>query len=85
MAVIGRPGKRVKAFAAIVGGSAMVALGAVGVFTGGGSTGGPPVVMSVGQMTMGDTETASYSETMVTSAAVPADKATPPCGFNSGC
>ncbi len=77
MAVNGRRGKRVKALAAVVGGSAMVALGAVSAFTGGGSSGAPAVVMSVGQMTMGDTATVAYSATEETSVAVPVDKAKP--------
>jgi hypothetical protein len=41
--------------------------------------------MSVGEMTMGDTATVGYSATEETSVAAPADTATPPCGFNSGC
>ena len=77
MAVIRRPGKRVKTFAALVGGGAMVAMGVVTALTGGGSSGAPARVMSVGEMTMGDTATVGYSATIETSMAVPADKAKP--------
>ena len=75
---------RVKLFAAVVGAGAMVALGVGGAVTGGGGS-AAPATLSVGEMTMGDTETAAYSATEQTSMAVPADKAAPPCGFNSGC
>jgi hypothetical protein len=77
MAVNRRPGKRAKVLAAVVGGSAMVALGTISAFTGGGSSGAPAVVMSVGEMTMGDTATVGYSATIETSVAVPTDKAKP--------
>ena len=63
--------------AAVVGGSAVVALGTISAFTGGGSSGAPAVVMSVGEMTMGDTATVGYSATIETSVAVPTDKAKP--------
>ena len=82
MAVIRRPGKRVKTFAAVLGGGAMVALGAVSAFTGGGSSGAPAMV-SATQMTMGDTATVNYSATEETSMAVPTDKA-PPFGGSGG-
>jgi hypothetical protein len=85
MVVIRRSRKKAKTFAAVVGGGAMVALGAVGALTGGGGS-AAPVTLSVGEMTMGATATADYTETSVqTSVALPADKATPPCGFASSC
>ncbi len=85
MAEIRRTGKRVKALAAVLGGGAMVALGVVGAVTGGSAPAGPSV-MSAGEMTMGATVTADYTETSVqTSMATPGDKAAPPCGFKSGC
>jgi hypothetical protein len=70
-------------FAAVVGGGAMVALGAAGVLTGGSSSSETPVNLSVGEMTMGATDTVAYSATMETSMAVPADKA-PPFGGSGG-
>jgi hypothetical protein len=79
-----RPVDKFKALAAIVGAGALVTLGTVGALSVGSST-EAPVVMSVGEMTMGDTETAAYSATEATSMAVPAEKASPPCGFSSSC
>jgi hypothetical protein len=79
-----RPISKVKALAAIVGGGALVTLGMVSAIDAG-SSASAPVVMSVGEMTMGDTETAAYSATEATSVAVPADKASAPCGFESAC
>jgi hypothetical protein len=76
MVVIRRSGKRAKVLAAVVGGGAMVALGIVGALTGGSSP-GTPVVLSVGEMTMGATDTVAYSQTIATSMAVPAVKAPP--------
>lgn len=75
---------RVKVLAAVVGGGALITLGAVGALNGDTST-GAPVVTSAGEMTMGDTATAAYSATEETSMAAPGDTAAPPCGFNSGC
>jgi hypothetical protein len=80
MLVTRRSGKSVKMFAAVVGGGAMVALGAAGVLTSSSET---PVNLSVGEMTMGATDTVAYSATMETSMAVPADKA-PPFGGSGG-
>jgi hypothetical protein len=74
----------VKKLAAVIGGGAMVALGVVGAFTGGGQAAAPSVV-SAPEMSMADTATAAYSATEETSMAVPADKASPPCGFSSSC
>ena len=77
MVVTQRSGKSVKTLAAVVGGGAMVALGIVGALSGG-SSAQAPAVLSVGEMTMGATATADYSETTIaTSLAVPADKAPP--------
>ena len=85
MVVTRRSGKSVKTLAAVVGGGAMVVLGIVGALSGG-SSAPAPAVLSVGEMTMGATATADYTETsMATSLAAPGDKATPPCGFKSGC
>ena len=76
--------KRVKTLAAVVGGSAMVALGVAGMFTG---NDGPsaPAVVSAPEMSIGSTATEAYSATEETSMAVPTDKATAPCGFGSSC
>ncbi len=83
MTVNRRPVKRVKTLAAVVGGAALITLGTVGALSGGSSSGAGPAVMSAGEMTMGDTATAEYSETTIaTSVAVPGDKAAPPCGFS---
>ena len=77
MVVTQRSGKSVKTLAAVVGGGAMVVLGIVGALSGG-SSAPAPAVLSVGEMTMGATATADYSETTIaTSLAVPADKAPP--------
>ena len=77
MVVTQQSGKSVKTLAAVVGGGAMVALGIVGALSGG-SSAQAPAVLSVGEMTMGATATADYSETTIaTSLAVPADKAPP--------
>jgi hypothetical protein len=84
MVVNQRPGIKIKALAAIVGGGALITLGAVSALSEGGSPAAPAVV-SAGEMTVGDTATAAYSATEETSMAVPGDKAPPPCGFNSGC
>ena len=84
MVVNQRNGIKLKALAAVVGGGALITLGAVGALTGGSSP-DAPTVMSVGEMTMGDTATAAYSATEETSVAVPGDKAAPPCGFSNGC
>ena len=85
MVVTRRSGKKAKAFAAVVGGGAMVALGIVGALSGGSSP-APHQVVAVGVMTMGATATADYTETQVaTSLAAPGDKATPPCGFGTSC
>jgi hypothetical protein len=74
--------KKVKAIAAAAGGGALVALGIVGVLTGG--TGpATPAVVSAPQMSLGDTATAAYSATEETSMAVPVDKA-PPYGGSGG-
>ena len=85
MVVIRRSRKKATTFAAVIGGCAMVALGVVGALSGG-SSAPAPAVLSVGEMTMGATATADYTETSVqTSVALPGDKATPPCGFSSAC
>jgi hypothetical protein len=83
MAVIRRPGK-VKLLAAAVGGGATLTLGVLGAVSGG-SEPTHPLVLSVGELTMGGTATAAYSATIATSLAVPTDKATPPCGFGTSC
>jgi hypothetical protein len=83
MAVIRRPGK-VKLLAAIAGGGAMLTLGVLGAMSGG-TEPAAPMVLSVGEMTMGDTATVGYSATEATSLAVPTDKASPPCGFGTSC
>lgn len=85
MAAIRRFNTKARTIAAVVGGGAMVAMGVVGAMTAGGGSSAPSYV-SVGEMTMGATATADYTETSVqTSVALPGDKATPPCGFSSGC
>jgi hypothetical protein len=85
MVVTQRSGKTVKTFAGVVGGGALVAMGVVSALTAGSSPGAHQSI-AVGEMTMGDTVTADYTETSVqTSVALPADKATPPCGFSSSC
>ncbi len=77
MAGYRRLNMKVKTVAAVVGGGAMVALGVVGAASAG-SGPAAPSVLSVGEMTMGNTATADYTETSVqTSVAVPADKAKP--------
>jgi hypothetical protein len=83
MAVIRRSGKKAKVLAAVVGGGAMVALGTISALAGGGSSAGGPAILSVGEMTMGATDTVAYSQTIATSMAVPADKA-PPFGGSGG-
>ncbi|RDH76780.1 hypothetical protein DVS77_18160 [Mycolicibacterium moriokaense] len=70
--------------AAVVGGGAVLTMGVLAASSGE-SRPAAPVVLSVGEMTMGATATAAYSATEATSEAVPADKATPPCGFESAC
>ena len=83
MAVTQRSGKPVKMFAAVVGGRAMVALGVVGALSGGSSPATHQVI-ATGEMTMGATATADYTETSIeTSMAVPADKAKPFGGSGS--
>lgn len=72
----------VKTLAAMIGGGALVALGAVGMLTGG-SGPGAPTVMSAPEMSMGSTATAAYSATEETSMAVPVDKAKPYGGSGS--
>ena len=76
MAGIRRFDTKVKTAAAVVGGGAMVALGIVGAISAGSGPANPSV-MSAGEMTMGSTATAGYSATLVTSVAVPTDKAKP--------
>lgn len=75
---------RVKTFAAVVGGGAMVALGVIGGAMAGNGPSAPATV-SAPEMSLGDTATAAYSATEETSMAVPTDKASAPCGFASGC
>jgi hypothetical protein len=77
---------RVKLCAAVVGVSAAFALGALGAATTPADSVEGPAIVSAGEMTMGDTATADYTETSVqTSMAVPGDKASPPCGFSDSC
>jgi hypothetical protein len=77
---------KAKTVAAVAGGGAMIALGVVGGISAGSGPAAGPSVLSVGEMTLGNTQTADYTETSVqTSVALPADTATPPCGFKSGC
>ena len=66
----------VKTVAAVIGGGAMVALGAFGVFSGG-SAPTAHMVVSAPEMSLGSTATAAYSATEETSMAVPTDKAKP--------
>jgi hypothetical protein len=83
MAVTQRSGKPVKMFAAVVGGGALVALGVVGALSGGSSPATHQDI-ATGEMTMGGTATANYTETSIeTSMAVPADKAKPFGGSGS--
>jgi hypothetical protein len=85
MVVTQRSGKTVKRLAAVVGGGALVAIGVMSAIIGGGGS-AAHVTLSVGVMTMGATQTADYAKTSIeTTMAVPAAKATPPCGFSSSC
>src|ERR1700710_1484856 len=84
MVVNQRHGIKFKALAAVVGGAALITLGTVGALSEGAGPAAPSV-MSAGEMTVGDTAPAGDSATEEPSMAVPGDKASPPCGFNSGC
>ena len=81
MALIPLPAKRLKAFAAVLGGSAVLALGALAATSGDTST-HPATFVSKGGMTTGETATVQYSATLSTTEAVPEDKA-PPFGGSS--
>jgi hypothetical protein len=83
MAVI-RRSRKAKIVAAVAGSGAVLTLGVLGAVSGG-SHPAAPKVLSVSEMTMGNTATVQYSETEQTSVAVPGDKASPPCGFESSC
>jgi hypothetical protein len=73
--------KRVKLLSAVIGASAVVAVGAVGVAVAN-ERSGPGTVMSAPGMTLGPTATTTTPPAVpVTSIAVPVDKATPPKGF----
>ena len=81
MALIHVSAKRLKTYAAVVGGSAVLAMCAVVALSANESTPGPTAV-SKGSMTTGETVTVQYSATMETSDASPVDKA-PPYGGSS--
>jgi hypothetical protein len=73
--------KRVKLLSAVIGASAVVAVGAVGVAVAN-ERAGPGTVMSGPGMTLGPTTTTTTPPAApVTSVAVPTDTATPPSGF----
>jgi hypothetical protein len=73
--------KRVKLLSAVIGASAVVAVGAVGVVVAN-ERAGPGTVMSGPGMTLGPTTTTTTPPAApVTSVAVPTDTATPPSGF----
>ena len=73
--------KRVKLLSAVIGASAVVAVGAVGVAVAN-ERAGTGTVMSGPSMTLGPTTTTTTPPAApVTSVAVPADTATPPTGF----
>jgi hypothetical protein len=76
MAVFPLPAKRLKAFAAVLGAGAVVALGALAAGSGDVST-HPATFVSKGGMTTGETATVQYSATLSTTEAVPEDKAPP--------
>lgn len=67
---------RVNTLAAILGGSAVVALGVLAATVGGGSA-GPVPVASGGSMTLGQTTTVTYTGTVAPVVAAPAVKAPP--------
>jgi hypothetical protein len=86
MAVNRRYDTKLRTLAAVAGGAAVVALGVVGAASSGNAPATTPSVVSVGEMTLGNTVTADYTETSVqTSVAAPTEKASPPCGFNTAC
>jgi hypothetical protein len=81
MAVFPVSAKRLKVCAAMVGGSAVLALAALTATSGDADT-HPATLVSKGGMTTGETATVQYSATMSTTEAVPEDKA-PPFGGSS--
>jgi hypothetical protein len=67
---------RVNTLAAVLGGSAVVAMGVIAT-TVGGAQDGPATVVSGGSMTLGETTTVTHSGTIAPVVAVPAVKAPP--------
>lgn len=65
---------RVQTLAAVVGGSAVVAMGVIAA-TFGGAPEGPATVVSGGSMTLGETTTVTYTGTIAPVVAVPPVKA----------
>jgi hypothetical protein len=76
------PVKRLKVCAAVLGGSAVLTLGAL-TATFDDVNNHPATFVSKGGMTTGETATVQYSATLSTSEAVPEDKA-PPFGGSGG-
>lgn len=67
---------RSKALAAVLGGAAVVAMGAINALNGGGAHDGTAVASS-GSMSTGQTTTIQYSTVLKASVAVPVVKASP--------
>jgi hypothetical protein len=72
--------QRLKAFAAILGGCALLALGVLSAIADDSTS---PATVSKGGMTTGETATVQYSAKLSTSEAVPEDKAPPFGGSGS--
>jgi hypothetical protein len=72
--------KRIKLLSAVIGASAVVAVGAVGVAVAN-EQAGTGTVGAVPDATLGATTTTTPPAAPVTSVAVPVDTATPPPGF----
>ena len=73
--------KKIRLVSAVIGASAVVAVGAIGVTVANNQSGTGTDISSPG-MTLGATATTTTPPTApMTSVAVPADKATPPSGF----
>jgi hypothetical protein len=69
------PAKRLKVCAAVLGGSALVTIGALSAATADTAQRGE-IVVSSGGMSTGETVTVEYSQTLATPVAVPPVKAT---------
>ncbi|MGH3643243.1 MAG: hypothetical protein ACRDUX_29970 [Mycobacterium sp.] len=67
---------RGKSLAAVLGGAAVVAMGAINVLNGGGASDGTALVSS-GSMSTGQTTTVQYSTVAKVAVAVPVVKASP--------